>query len=399
MKSTKIILLIAIFILTLSTVSAAILVDVSNQVPNQATQGQLVDVYVTFTNTGQNDIRNLEVEFKDSNFLRLSNEVDRIRTLPALGTFRDFTIKYTIQVDENAPNGILNANLIYSASNIPGQTTKNIPVRVQTPESILSITDVKTEPEVVSPGQEFELIISVSNLAQTPLRDVNLELDVAPQITGNTIVRDIPLIPLRSNQRSVNRINSGQTTEFKFSMITAPDANTMVYKLPINLRYFDDNSNLRNIELITGVKVNGEPNLIVAIDQTSINKQSTVGDVNFIIINRGLTDLKTATINLIENEDFEILSSSSLQYLGNIDSDDFDTIRYRVRVNNQNITFPITLTYMDSLNQEFTEDFVINYNLRESSNGGSGTFFFILIILIAIAGWYYYKKKNKSKEE
>jgi LPXTG-motif cell wall-anchored protein len=398
-KMKKAILMLAL-ILAMPMIMAQplLLIDISNQEPRPAVQGQTADIYVTFTNTGQTDIRDLEVEFKDSNFLRLTSETDRIRNIPVLGTFRDYTIKYTVQVDANAPDGQVFANLVYTIGNLPGEATRNLPIQVRSQEPVVAVNYVRTNPEVVVPGQEFDLTVSLRNMATAPVRDVVLELDVSTKIVGSAIVQDLPFIPLTSNQRSLNRINSGQTSEFTFKMLASPDATPKAYKIPLTLRYFDDSGNQRTLDLTTGLLVNGKADLVVAVDQTNINKNQRTGDITFLVINRGLTDMKMTTIEILSGEGFDIQSPSNLQYLGTLDSDDFDTIRYRLTINEDDVTIPLKFVYKDALNQEFEETINVQFNAKEQQSSSNTGLIVIIILILLGVGYFVYRRKRKQRQ-
>jgi len=102
--------------------------------------------------------------------------------------------------------------------------------------------------------------------------------------------------------------------------------------------------------------------------------------------------------------------SEKEQYIGDIDSDDFDNVDYNVIVNvdaSSSITIPITLKFMDATNKEFTEtsNLVLKtYSLKEARAFGLvdkpkvGPY---VVIFVLIVGYIVYRtlKKRKLKKK
>ncbi len=379
--------------------------SVSTQDPMPAEPGRIVEVWINVQNIGQSDARNIEIEFVDSFPFRLVSERDRIKEIPVLGTQKDYTLRYRVMVESDAPEGRNNLHFNYRIGNMPGvESTTRIPVQVQTSQAILSVSNVRLEPESLVPGGASDLTLSLKNLATgESLRDVTVALGLNPIIAGNTILADIPIVPSGStNQKSVSRISPGQTSEFTFTLNAYPDAEAGIHKLPVHLMYTTDAGRFINQTTMVGVMINSEPDLEVLIDNTELNKDRLTGEVVFSIVNKGLSDLKLLTVRLGESDDFELLSPSESVYIGNIFSDDYQTVRYRVKASNPDmVTFPVTLEYKDALNNPQTETFNVEFMPRENQdgNGGTGLVLLILVVLVIIGIWYYKKKKKKHRED
>lgn len=404
---TKILLILAMIfaLMTIPLIQAnpVPVIAVAKQQPLPVAQGETVDVVVNVQNIGGTQIRDLELTVKDSNLFRLVSENKRVTNIGVLGTFNDYQITYTFLVDQNAPDGLNHADLVYTVGNARGETTVRLPIRVGTLDPSVSITAITSTPTPVIPGQDFEFKVALRNHASTQISDVEVSLDLDPVIAGNAILKDLPFIPLASsNKLTTQRIRPGQTSEFSFMLTAFPNARADLYKVPIQITYTDSTGTQRQLNTLSGIAVNGEPNLIVEVDQTAITKNQRFGDITFIVINTGLTDLKMTTIEILEGENFDIQSPNRLQYLGNIDSDDFDTVRYRIRTHEvDSVEIPVRINYKDSLNNDFSKETTISFEIPHASSQGNG-FGTLLILLLVVAGagyWYYKKRKNKSKED
>jgi hypothetical protein len=121
----------------------------------------------------------------------------------------------------------------------------------------------------------------------------------------------------------------------------------------------------------------------------------------FNVVNRGTSNVKLMTFTLESSKDYKVLSPSQEVYLGKVDSDDFQTAKYDVKVSaKDNVTFLITLKYKDSLNNEFTEKHEVVYNLVEplaQKKSSTGTIFLVVVIIVIIGFVIYRRRKNRTK--
>ena len=401
-KQVIVMLMLIFAISAVSASGASIIVDKAMQQPIPAQPGQTVEVWVNVRNVGGADARDIEIVFEDSHPFRLLSERDRVRNIEVLGTQKDFVIKYTVQVSADAPEGTSNINLRYSIGNFRGETFKLIPVEVKTSEAIAVINRVTQTPSQTAPGEEFQVTISINNIGGSNLRDftigLNLERELGP---GDMIIRDSPFMPRTAGTtKSVNRIQPGQTSEFTFELIANPNAMTSLHKVPVMMRYYDDSGEVQERHDMITLTVNTDFELHVAVDSSELNTNQRRGDVTFIVVNSGLADLKLVNMEILENEDFELISPSNRAYLGSLESDDFDTARFRVNAKAQEqVTFPVTLTFRDSLNNQHTKQFEVVHKLAEPPKNGNGQLIILLVVVLVIGIWYYRRRKKKLLEQ
>ncbi len=396
----KIMGLMLMFILTTGLVLANpnINVEKAQQQPIPAQPGDTVEVWVSIQNTGD-ETRDFTIRAKDSFPFTLINERDRERTINVIGRHQDYVLRYVLKIDSDAPEGINNFVVEYETGTQRGVVTKNIAVEVRTTEAIATIGNVVLEPEEITPGEEGKLTLSIRNIGGSNLRDFTIGLDLDKQLgPQDMIINDPPFFPVGSGtEKSINRIRPGQTTEFVFDLQAYPNADTTVYKIPVYMSYFDDNGNRHEKNDLIALKVNTGYELDVRVDSSELTKNSPSGDVTFIVVNYGLSDLKLMNLEITENDDFVVRSASNKVFLGSLESDDFDTTRFRVRaLAEDEVNFPVTLTFRDSMNNEFTEEFIVTHRLAEGKTNGN-TFIIILVLLVAGIGYWYYRRKKKQR--
>jgi hypothetical protein len=407
MKITKIILvMLLLIVISPITVSAQntpiIRLNIANYEPMPVQPGQFVDVSILVQNIGAGDARDIEITFIDSPFFELVSTQDKIKEIPVLGSYNDFLINYRLKVSDNVVEGQNQITFEYTLRNQPGiVSTANLNLDVKSTEVPISISSVRLTQDEVEPGERTDLIIAVTNPSQSSnIRDVSLTLQLA-SMQGNQLI-ELPFAPVDStNKKSINRIQPGQTTEFRFNLITYPDAESKIYKVPVLFTYFDDTGRLYEQTSFVSIMVNSKPDIYAIIESTTINQRTRTGDIVFDIINKGVTDIKLLTVKINENENFEILSTSNVEYLGKIESDDFKSSRYRIKVSEdiEDVTFPITLTYKDALNNEFEETIQITHKLRQQESNGNGQGTLIIIVLaLGIVGFLYFRRRQRRKK-
>jgi hypothetical protein len=405
MKNTIIALALMILVLPImvsAQSSPTIRLSISNYDPMPVQPGQFVDVWVVVQNTGAGDARDLRIEYIESEYFKLVNSQDKVKEISVLGSYKDYVIKYKFQVSDNVVEGQNELRFQYTLGNQPNVvSTSNLKLDIKSTETPVTISSVRLTPDPVEPGKKSDLVLAVKNLAPSSnLRDVSVELQLMTiQQTG--IIIDLPFSPVDStNKKSISRILPGQTTEFRFSLVTYPDAESKIYKIPVTITYYDDVGRQYQDTTIISINVNSEPDLYIILEGTTLDTKTRTGDVIFDVINQGVSDIKLLSVKLQEN-DFEIISSANTEYLGNIDSDDFKSARFRVSLNEEveELTFPLTLTYRDALNNEFTETIQVTHKLKapESNGNSTGTIIVVIIILLLLGVWYYRRKQKRKK--
>ena len=121
------------------------------------------------------------------------------------------------------------------------------------------------------------------------------------------------------------------------------------------------------------------------------------------IVNKGLNDIKLMNVKLMESEDYNILSKSE-EYVGSIDSDDYETIDFTITAK-KDTDLVLDLEYMDANNVKYTEEQNIPLNLlsredaQKLSNGGNGFVGVLIIIIIVGAGIFFYIRHKKKKKD
>jgi len=413
-KKTLFIISILIILVSIAVVQAAqtsqqparsfhLAINLINQDPDPTEPGKYVDVRFKFDNNGTGEARDVEVEVLPQYPFSLDPGINALRKIGTIQSRQKgdvgVIIKYRLRVDENAVEGENELKIRYRIDKGIWIEPEEFTVDIQTHDAILSVESVSLDKKSLEPGSSSILKIKLSNEADSVLQDIELDL----QLTG------LPFIPVgSSNEKSIYQIKSKGDYEFVFELLANPEADSGVYQVPLKITYSDSlgKSYFKNSTI--GLIVGAKPDLSVTLDETDIFEAGKSGEIIVKVVNKGVTDIKFMNLRLMPRDNYKILSNDEV-YLGNIDSDDFETADFDVFVEKTNegqITFPVVLEYKDANNNDFKKTIQLKLNLYSAAeakkfglkkqNGFVGT---LIVIIIIVAGLFYYRKHRRKKKK
>ncbi len=264
--------------------------------------------------------------------------------------------------------------------------------------SAVSITDVSSSPQEVAPGEIVNIVIEIENIFEDDVYNLNVKLDLS---------EDVPFAPYQSSsEKFLDELDDGDEEDFKFKLIVLPATASGIYKIPVEISYEDDEGNVSlKLELIS-VTVNSEPELKVSLEDSVLIK----GQENIFlikIVNSGLADVKFIYLSVSNVKGIKFLSGKE-QYIGDIDSDDFDSVEYKAYISEDasgTISLPVVLKFKDATNKEFTETknlILKTYSLKQAQDLGlvkkpSYIIYIIIGVLVLCYIGYRVMKKRKLK--
>lgn len=271
--------------------------------------------------------------------------------------------------------------------------------------SAVSVTDVSTSPAEVSPGETVKVTLEIENIFDYDVYNLNVKLDLSGE--------NVPFAPYESSsEKFLDELESDENEDFEFRLIVLPDTSTGIYKIPVEISYSykegNDTFPGNKTELIS-ITVNSKPELKISLDDSAVLIKGRENTFSIKIINSGLSDVKFVYISINETTKLKIFSEKE-QYIGDIDSDDFDSAKYNVYLEEDtpnSISLPVTLKFRDSTNKEFSETKTLTlkiYSLKEAQALGlvkKPNFLPYVITLVLLAGYIVYRilKKRKLKKD
>jgi len=266
--------------------------------------------------------------------------------------------------------------------------------------SALNIDSVSINPQEVAPGKSVEVKIVLENNLDDDVSNVDVSLNLA----------SVPFAPEKTTEVFFNEILSDKSKDAIFDLIANSDAESGVYKIPLAISYDAENGSEKKATFIS-ITINGKPELSLNADNFLLvgNNKLTIK-----ITNSGLAKAKFLELNAQSGAGYSIISASKV-YIGDLNSDDFDTFSLDIYAKNTGIIIlPIEVKYRDFANNDYTENFdvpvrvysqdeALQLGLVQKSNTGVYVGLGVLIVVLYIAysrlrKWQRKKKANSRAE-
>ncbi len=267
----------------------------------------------------------------------------------------------------------------------------------------LSIKNVGSFPQEIMPGETAEVSIKIENTLGEGITNLYVKLDLSGE--------DTPFAPYQSgSEQALDSLDNRDDEVFDFDIIALPTASAGIYKIPVEITYYiDGNENLQERYEEISLIINSPPELnIFSEDSILIRGQESL--ISLKIVNSGLSGIQFSYLTAKNIAGVQFLSERG-QYVGDIDSDDFDSVEYNVYVSVSApslIKIPVTLRYKDTTNKEFEETKEISlrvYSLKEARERGFvekpnyNIFFGIGIVVVGYVGYRFWKKRKLKNKK
>ncbi|MCJ7450264.1 MAG: COG1361 S-layer family protein [Candidatus Nanohaloarchaeota archaeon QJJ-9] len=353
---------------------------------------EYADVWLKVVNQGSMEAENANVTFIPSYPFETDPGEKTSWDLGTMYPGEEYRIHMQVKVDENAVHG---TNYLNFKSYLPSsgvEVEEKVPVEIRTDDAALVVSNIDF-PEKVGPGTSNSMGLSIKNLADSQLKNIDVSLGLASE--------ELPFATRGTSMNRIEKIEPGESAETSFDISADQDAENGLYKIPITLEYEDEAGNQHTTEPITGLVVGGSSDLEVGVNQKDDLFPGSKGSVTLRITNQGDGRARFVSLKVPEGEGYEVLSTSEI-YLGNMDSDDYQTAEFDLYVENgSDISLPAELHYRDDTGEKiedtrhvdlqvYGQDEISKYNLQE---GRSFLLIAGIIALALIGGIFYWKKR------
>jgi hypothetical protein len=416
--TTIIMLFLSSTVLSVETIStgASLRATLLNQEPYPATPGSYVTLRFKLENAGIKNINNLYIKIIPRYpFSIADDEVKYVGNIAGMQMDEYGTIvQYRLKVDKDAYPGYFDVDLEYTADNYTWIKVSGFSIKVESTDVRVGITSVSTEPQLLKPGEEGILRINITNFGDTLIKDITLKLDLTLSSLSQTQLSilssagfQIPFSPIdTSTEQKIKNIMPSETKQFVFKIMTSSSASSNIYKLPVIITYYDvDNTKYENNDVIS-LMVGGKPELRASIEKSEILFQNQKGKVTIKVINSGKIDAKFTQVFLEQGKNFVILSNN-YDYIGDIDSDDYETVEFTIFVENTKgyLELPVKMKFEDSLGNKYENTEILNLRLYTPQEARkyklvktSSAFGFLIFLIIVVAGYFVYKKRKRRQK-
>ncbi len=386
-----------------------------NQQPDPAEPGSYVEVRWKVEGFGQKEMEDVEFELIPEYPFTLDRNEQAVKKLGDVGAGLvgddGIILHYKLRVNRNAVEGRNSLRLRFRPSGGDWYELGPFDVRIQTHDSVIYVSEYTLEPEMVAPGDIATVKLKLENKADSLLKDIKLTLSFTRTAAATTSVsyEDWPFSPVgTTDELFLKQLSGGRFKEVEYKLKVDPDAEAGVYKLPLTIAYSDELAKNYTKTNTLGITVGDTPDVKVDVDETEIYKAGQKGAVTLKFVNKGLSDIKFLNVMIKDSKDFILMSPPEV-YIGNIDSDDYestDVELYLKQGANGKFVIPISYDFMDATNMKYKKEDNVEVKIYTAEEieklgliqkGNGGTVFIVILILIGSYFAYRWWKKRRRK--
>jgi len=269
--------------------------------------------------------------------------------------------------------------------------------------SALTIDSVSTNPDSIGPGEISRIKLGLENNGDKTIEEVSILLDLS----------EVPFAPSDSSSEvGFDEIKKERIKFADFEVVALNDAKPGIYKIPVQVTYLEDETSKSKNFLISLI-ISSEP-LITLNAEEGLFLKNSENEVSIKVVNKGLSDAKFLEIEIMPDTRY-MINPPEKMYLGDLDSDDFDSATFNLFFKENslsNIDLLVQITYKDSLNKNYLENFQVPikvYSREKAIELGfiekNNVVNYIVLVVVLIILYIIYRrfkkrrKAKKSKEE
>jgi hypothetical protein len=372
--------------------------ELVEQTPTTVTPGSFVYVSVKVSNLASSSVVGATLSFDESRNFKIAEGEDNNKNLGVIPGENSVIKRFKISVGNDAPLGYNSLKFSFDGSLGNVEDTINILVS----GSNVGLITKSFEASSVAPGAESVLNIEFENLNSNVLKDVVVSLDLS------SVEESVFSLASGSNEKVISRVNSGDIAKVSYNLVASPDAESKPYLIPATVTYIDDLGTVYTKEVLGSVKVFSEPVLSLSLDSQEFFSTGK-GTFTFAIANPGTSSIKGTMIEIEDGEGYNVLSGL-IQYVGDLNPDDFQTIQSDIFVESETLeTVKLKVTYLDSYNNPtekvfdipvsiYSDENIGAYGLTGAAKGGSSNTTMYIVFVLLLVGAFYFGKKRGSKK-
>ena len=384
------------FFLQFNNVNAAIedsllKFSVINQNPDPAYPGSVVDLRIRVDNIGleKADSYNYEIVL-DKGFSVLSDKIVSKGSLDGYQQGSEGAVLFwKIKLSEDLDGSDTYTFRIKYFNDKKTLYTQPFSLRISDLPLNIILKNISYNFDSFKPGSEGKIILDFENFGSKIFYSLNSKVSSEVLSFKNDVVEKSYLKPK-------------EEAVFEHDVFIKPDVKPGVYPVNIVLSFVDENGVLKTKSYNSNIKDFEKPDYFLSVEDSS-SKVKGKGKLVVSISNRGSETLKYTLLTLEKSEDYDILSPNNV-YVGNLESDDFETAEYNVYFKNPGvIPLKVKVSFKDSFGNVYEDSEILNYNVYDFKTAEkygfaskNNSIYFVLILLLFVLLFFYFKSKNKK---
>ncbi|MCX7885353.1 MAG: hypothetical protein N2448_10060 [Caloramator sp.] len=198
------------------------------------------------------------------------------------------------------------------------------------------ISDVKSEPATISPGQTFSLTFKLTNNHSSKLENVSLKV---VGIEGKNLLTGFSPVGT-TNEIYGGTIAKNGSKELSIKLISDPSLKVGLYNFQISVTFNAPNKSQEEITKVAGIVVKNTPNLTI----TSLKEDT--GKLSASFINAGKGPLNNVLVN------FKIKDKTYSKYFGTLDAEVEENFEENLEPVSENTKGTLEISFIDEMGTE-----------------------------------------------
>ncbi len=377
----------------------ALKVDITRYEPYPAEIGKYVDLWVNVKNMGGGTAEDVTIELMPKYPFTLDSSDNARQNKGSIGADSSAMYEYRLFVAADAKPGTHEITIRYQGDEGTTWSEKDFEIKVGTDtldsRGTLKLEEIKTDPEVLIPGDEGTVTITLKNTASQYAVTINgKDYDTNAQLNEIELVGSDGIVVTTGSYRNMGVLGPDDSIEISYNVRVSDDAADGTEHLNLALTGSSHTYNAKwNIPVrveSAGIKIIPSKPLKLACDG---------GKIEFDVAN---THSSTFTSVSIEPRAEGITFTPAEYFIGTMEPDELFTIEFDCEVTGNSSDDTELHLYAEYRNGNNRHERVINNRVLEIEpvvpEGNSGTIMIgvALLLVVVVGAGVYHRKRRKN---
>jgi len=382
-----------------SAAGGALKVDITRYEPYPAEIGKYMDLWVNVKNAGGGTAEDVTIELVPKYPFTLDSSNNARQNKGSIGIDSSAMFEYRIFVASDAKPGTHKITIRYQGEKGATWSEKDFELKVGTDtldsRGTLKLEAIKTDPEVLIPGDEGTVTLTLTNTAsQYSVTIDGKDYDTNAQINEVELVGSDGIVVTTDSYRNMGVLGPGDSIEISYNVRVSDDADCGTDHLLLALTGSSHTYNAK-----WGIPIRVESAGIKIIPSKPLKLACDGGKIEFDVAN---THSSMFTSVSIEPRSEGITFTPAEYFIGTMEPDELFTIEFDCEVTGNSSDDTDLHLYAEYRNGNNLHERVINNRVIEIEPvvpaGNSSTFMIgaALLLVVVVGAGIYHKKRRRN---